>query len=301
MVKESRFKEHIVGIKQKGVLAALKQKDDALRESQAKNKQIAEKLEKLVVERTKDLDEANRKLLRTNAELEQFAFIASHDMQEPLRKIKIFTSRLEDKVKDFLDNESVMYLDKIKHSSERMTRLINDILNYSRLINLDEQFERTNLNETLKEVLDDFELSMEQNKLVIKSESLPVVNAIPLQMNQLFHNVISNSLKFCQDEHPCELTISCRILSPAQIAERRLNAGMPYIEIIFKDNGIGFKQEFAENIFKIFERLHGRDKYEGTGIGLALCRKIVNIHHGDIFAVSAENNGTEMHVILPVG
>jgi signal transduction histidine kinase len=278
----------------------LKQKEYALQQSQEQYKLIAEELEKRVAARTKELAEANLQLQRTNKELEQFAFIASHDMQEPLRKIKNFATRLAHKTKDTLDEVSVSYLDKIKSSSERMTRLINDILNYSRLLDLDEQFEKTDLNEVLDEVLDDFELGIEQKKAIIMHTPLPTLKAIPLQMNQLLHNIIGNGLKFCKDDTPCELNITSRVITQKGISDRKLDAGLSYYEIVFKDNGIGFKQEYADRIFKIFERLHGRDKYEGTGIGLALCRKIMDIHRGDIFVISEINEGTAVHVILPV-
>ncbi len=278
----------------------LKQKENALKESQEQYKLIAKELEERVAERTKDLDEANRNLQHINAELEQFAFIASHDMQEPLRKIKNFTNRLELKMKDSLDEVAVSYIDKIKISSERMTRLINAILNYSRVVNLDEQFGQIDLNKVLEEVTDDFELNIEQKKAIIKSTQLPVIKAIPLQMDQLFHNIVSNSFKFCRDETPCELNITSRALTPEEVVAHNLDADVPHCEIIFKDNGIGFRQDFADNIFRIFERLNGRDKYEGTGIGLALCRKIVNIHRGNIFAISNINDGTAIHVILPM-
>ncbi len=273
----------------------IKQKENALRESEEKYKHISEQLEKLVEERTKDLKEANHTLQRINAELEQFAFVASHDMQEPLRKIKNFTHRLELKA-TALDDTAHGYLKKIKSSSERMTNLINDILNYSRLPHLSEQFVVTDLNEVLKTVLDDLELSLEQRKTLIHAEQLPVIKAIPLQMSQLFYNVIGNSLKFCKEDVPCELKITCKKLSAK---EAGLPGTIPYYRIIIKDNGIGFKQEFSENIFKIFERLHTSQQYDGTGIGLALCKKIVTIHNGKIFAESQPDTGAAIHIILP--
>ena len=220
-------------------------------------------------------------------------------MQEPLRKIKNFTNRLEHKINDSLDEVSMSYLDKIKISSDRMTRLIKAILNYSRLINLDEEFVQTDLNKVLAEVTDDFELNIEQKNTIIKSVILPVIKAIPLQMDQLFHNILSNSFKFCRENTPCELNVTSRSLTSGEAVSQNLDANVPYFEIIFRDNGIGFRQDFADNIFRIFERLNGMDKYEGTGIGLALCRKIVNIHRGKIFAISNVNEGTAIHVVLP--
>ena len=281
-------------------ITGLKQTENQLRESEKQYKQVAAELEKRVEERTKDLREANVALRRTNAELEQFAFIASHDMQEPLRKIKTFSLRLAKKNGDSLDESGKQYLSKIKSSADRMEGLINDVLNYSRFLYSDEQFVKTDLNEVLKNILNDLEIVIEEKKAVIQAEDLPSVTAIPLLMNQLFHNLISNSLKFCKDTEPCKLFITSRALPAKEVAQRKLREDLSYCEIIFKDNGIGFEQEFAETIFNIFKRLNTREKYAGSGIGLALCRKIINTHQGEIFAQSEVNEGTAIHIILPV-
>lgn len=278
----------------------LKQKETALRNSEEKYKQIAEDLEGRVVERTKELQQANTALKHTNEELEEFAFIASHDMQEPLRKIKTFVLRLQERTPELINEKAEFYLSKITNASERMSNLINDILHYSRLSQIDSAFEPTDLNEVLKNVLTDFEVSIEEKGAIIQNEELPIVQAIPLQMNQLFHNLLTNSLKFCRNEIPCEISISSKQLLTEEVLQYGLNEDLSYCEISFKDNGIGFEQKFSENIFRIFERLNTRDKYKGTGIGLALCRKIINKHHGKIFASSTLNEGTVMHVILPI-
>ena len=282
-------------------ITSLKKTENQLRESEKQYKQIAEELEKRVDERTQDLKSANQALQRSNEELEQFAFIASHDMQEPLRKIKTFSQRLAKKNSDVLDDTGKSYLEKIKNSADRMTGLINDVLNYSRFLYIDDQFVKTDLNQVLKDVLDDLEIVIEEKGAQVKSEDLPAVTAIPLLMNQLFHNLISNSLKFCREEESrCVIDIQARSLSPSEAAARHLNESFSYCEITVQDNGIGFKQEFAEAIFSIFKRLNTRDKYEGSGIGLALCRKIINTHRGDIFAKSIVGEGTTIHVILPL-
>lgn len=279
----------------------LKKKENALRDSELKVRQIALALEKRVEARTEELHEANAALRQSNQELEQFAFVASHDMQEPLRKIKTFSQKLENKSRDLLDLDTTLYIDKIKESCSRMEALIKDVLAYSRLTNLEKKFVKTDLNEILKNVLNDFEILIEEKQATIVSDPLLAVMAIPLQMNQLFHNIIGNSLKFTNKDVPCRIEIKSRMLSKEERASKGLIADDLYCEISIADNGIGFKQEFDETIFKIFERLNTRDKYEGSGIGLALCRKIVENHYGKIFVTSKENNGTTFYVMLPVG
>ena len=277
----------------------LKENEKALKESEERYRQIAAELEKRVEERTKDLNEANLSLNRINSELEQFAFIASHDLQEPLRKIRTFSERLETKATT-LDDNAQAYLHKIKNASDRMSTLISNLLTYSRLGYLNKQFEKVPLNEVLKNVLSDFEVTIEQKNAVITSSGLPEIYAVPLQMNQLFHNIIGNSLKFSKTGATCEINITSRNLPSEEIKKYQLNEDLAWCEILFKDNGIGFSQEYAETVFYIFERLNSRDQYEGTGIGLALCKKIVTMHGGKIFAESQENAGTVFHVILPL-
>ncbi|RYZ47487.1 MAG: PAS domain S-box protein [Sphingobacteriales bacterium] len=281
-------------------ITTLKEKENELRESQERFRKAALELEIKVEERTQELKEANEALLRTNAELEQFAFIASHDMQEPLRKIKAFSERLGNKLGPSVDEDARLYLDKIKNASDRMGTLINSILNYSRTSHQANQMEQTDLNEVLAQVLSDFEVRLEEQNTRVDVGTLPLLKAIPMQMNQLFYNLTSNSLKFCGEDSPCHLQISSRRLSAEEAGVHFPDSSQSYCEIVFKDNGIGFSPEFATNIFRIFERLHTRDQYEGTGIGLALCKKIVEMHSGQIFATSELQQGTAIHIILPL-
>jgi two-component system CheB/CheR fusion protein len=256
-------------------------------------------LEQKVKKRTLDLQEINEELARSNSELQQFAYVASHDLQEPLRKIISFSDRLN-KYLDSLPPPANTYIEKISASAQRMTRLIDDLLNFSRISRNARKFVKTDLNEILKEVLVDFELIISQKKAVIKSDELPSIQAIPIQMEQLFHNLISNSLKFSSPETPP--VISILVERPDQEEIRRINGLDPtirYINLIFDDNGIGFDPAYAELIFTIFQRLHEKQDFPGTGIGLALCRKIVNNHRGEIFAFSKEGRGSSFHVILP--
>jgi PAS domain S-box-containing protein len=256
-----------------------------------------DELENMVLERTSELVTSNSALERSNHELEQFAYIASHDLQEPLRKIQTFA----DMVKEHLGEKELTekYFNKIYTSAKRMSTLINDVLNYSRLSKTGEQFIKTDLNKILFDVLSDFELLIEQKQAVISHSNLPVIKGIPLQLHQLFGNLISNSLKF--SEINPKITITAQTLSPKEVQKYpRLLEDRAYIQLTFKDNGIGFEQLHADQIFIIFQRLNNQRTYSGTGIGLALCKKIVDHHDGIITTISEPGFGATFTVILPV-
>lgn len=262
-----------------------------------------QQLEQKVKARTIELENANgklevvnEKLVRSNSDLEQFAYVASHDLQEPLRKIQIFTEMAE---KTVTDDASTGYFEKIHSSARRMTELIKSVLNYSRLSKTGEQFEEVDLNLIIENTKTDFELLITEKKAVIKNDTLPVIQGIPLQLNQLFLNLFSNSLKFSSTDPV--ITISSRILSDKETRDYDFlhGAKVPFVEIIFKDNGIGFEQQYADQIFTIFQRLHDKRSYEGTGIGLALCKKIVENHHGFIAAKSELGKGAAFYIYLP--
>lgn len=249
----------------------------------------AEELEKKVEERTAEL-------LRKNSELEQFAYVASHDLQEPLRKIRTFSELLQKSLQKGTPVNN--YFDKIQSSAERMAQLINDVLNYSRLSNTEGQFVTTDLNTILKQVKVDFDLLIEQKQAVIKDNCLPVVKGIPLQLEQLFINLIGNSLKF-SDKQPFISVTGSALPESERLLYPELQQNIPYVKLEFTDNGIGFEQQFAEKIFTIFQRLNEKKLYAGTGIGLALCKKIVENHHGVIRATGRPNEGATFTVILP--
>lgn len=254
--------------------------------------------QKKLVDYQQRLEEKIKELNLSNHELEQFAYIASHDLQEPLRKIITFSSLLGTRLKD-IEPESRMYLDKIIASSKRMTTLINDVLDYSQVARSNEGFKITNLNEILETIKTDFEVLLEQKNAVIHNTGLPSVKGIPQQLTQLFSNLISNALKFCEN-NPV-ITISSREISGDETKQlRNLDQHASYIEISFMDNGIGFEQEYAEQIFTIFQRLNGRSEYSGTGIGLAICKRIAENHRGHIKADAALNQGATFKVYLPV-
>ena len=262
---------------------------------------FAEALEKQVLERTYSLHQANMGLRHSNENLEQFAYIASHDLQEPLRKIRTFSTLLQDKYNQDFSPPARELVAKIITSSDRMSTLIQGVLNFSKILHGDAAFEQVDLNDILSEIIGDFELMIAEKKALIYRARLPVIEAISLQLNQLFFNLIANSLKFSRADVSPVITITSGLLTPAQVAaHKELSARLSYCEISFKDNGIGFKQEYAEQIFMIFHRLHGREQYSGTGIGLALCRKIVLNHNGAIAVVAHENDGALFRIILPL-
>jgi PAS domain S-box-containing protein len=261
--------------------------------------------EQLIQTHTETLWKKNVELEHLNKSLDQFASIASHDLQEPLRKIKTFTALLKSKCGTTLSAESNELIDKIKRSSERMSLLINDVLNFSRIVNMENMFVKTDLGQLLDNTLKDFDMLILEKSASVQIGQLPVVEAIPSQINQLFYNLVGNALKFSKAGRPASLSISSRIL-PAEETENEFNLGfnlnrkLSYSEITFKDNGIGFEQQFADQIFSIFERLNNQEQYSGTGIGLALCRKIAQHHHGGIRAEGKENGGAIFYVVLPL-
>jgi len=262
-------------------------------------KLFEEKLAKEVADRTLDLSAANNQLQKSNAELEQFAYVASHDLQEPLRKIRTFATMLRDGTSDLTEKNS-NYINKIMASSERMSSLINDILNFSKLAQTDFSYVSVDLEEILKNVMQDLEMDFEAKNVSIVKDVLPVIEAIPIQMNQLFFNLMSNSLKFAKEEVPLEIQIKVNEFPASKMIDyKNLNNKLQYIEMIFIDNGIGFDQQYGEKIFNIFQRLNNRS-FAGSGIGLALCRRIVHSHYGEIFASSSENKGAAFHILLPL-
>lgn len=254
------------------------------------------KNEILIIEANKELAEKNTALEKTNRELEQFARIASHDLQEPLRKIQTFSNMLKGKVGNKEAIES--YLERISVSAERMQTLVRDVLNYSRTSHLEEKFEAVDLNNIIENAKHDFELLIEEKHAVIKYKNLPTVKGIPLLFSQLFSNLISNALKF-SSKNPV-IQISSSKAADAEVRQHlQLDPQKKYHHIVFKDNGIGFEEEYAEQIFAIFQRLHGRQDYSGTGIGLALVKKIVENHEGIITATGKPNKGARFDIYLP--
>ena len=236
----------------------------------------------------------NIHLLETaNRELDRFAFMASHDLQEPLRKIRTFGDLLTMKFKDQLDNEAKGYIGRIQNAAERMQTLIKDILAFSRVSDEKDNFIRSDLNLILQEVLIDLDGAVQEKQATITIDTLPAIDVNPGLIRPLFFNLIGNALKYCKKDVLPVITIrNIRQLAEAPRPE--------YCRIAVEDNGIGFDQSYAEQVFDMFRRLHVNKDYEGTGIGLALCKKIVEKHHGFISAESQPNVGSVFTVTLPV-
>jgi len=262
---------------------------------------FSKELEKKVLERTYSLNKANAELNYSNESLEQFAYIASHDLQEPLRKIRTFSGLLQDNFTEEMSPVAQDLVSKISRSSERMSTLIREVLDFSRILHDDLAFEKVNLDHVVSDIIDDFDLIITEKKAVFRCDKLPVIEAIPVQIKQLFSNLIGNSLKFSKESASPVITISSEMLSDKErMNYKTLAQGVPYCRISIKDNGIGFEQQYADQIFLIFHRLHGRIEYTGTGIGLALCKKIVVNHNGEISAYSNETDGALFQILLPL-
>lgn len=241
-------------------------------------------------------------LRRSNENLQQFASIASHDLQEPLRKLRLFASVLL-RYKEQLPDEAKELLSKIHLTSERMSQLIREILQYSKISYGIKDFVAADLDAILQVVLTDLDLQIkETGALIDYPGSLPRIQAIPRQIHQLFYNLLTNALKFRKEGVTPVIRIMTRTVLPEEIqANPALKHDREYLQIIISDNGIGFDRQFAEQIFQIFERLHSTEEFEGTGVGLALCKKIAENHQGHIFAISTPGQGAAFHLLLPFG
>jgi two-component system, LuxR family, sensor kinase FixL len=237
----------------------------------------------------------SKKLEVSNKELQEFASVAAHDLQEPLRKIQAFSDRLKSKAKGTLNEESIDYLDRIQNSASRMQTLINDLLSYSRVTTKAQPFAQVDLNVALKQVVSDLVVRIEQANGKVEVDKLPNIDADPTQIHQLFQNLISNGLKFHKPNVPPIVKVSAKVLEQSP-----LGRSGPACQITVEDNGIGFDEKYLDRIFTIFQRLHGRGEYEGTGIGLAVCRKIVDRHAGVITAASQPDSGAKFIITLPM-
>jgi PAS domain S-box-containing protein len=255
--------------------------EDALRRSH-------DELEKRVAQRTAELFRINLELERSNQALQDFTSIASHDLQEPLRKIETFSERLKKRYASSLGEEGCDYLERMQNASRRMKALIESLLDYSRVTTRAEPFVKVDLQEVAQSVLVDLEVRIEAEHGTVQIGELPIIEADPNQIHQLFQNLIGNALKYHDEKRPV-----------VQVYSRNLNNGT--FEVHFKDNGIGFDMEHVERIFAPFLRLHGKSSnYAGTGMGLAICKKIVERHGGSITAESKPGEGSTFIVTLPL-
>ena len=240
----------------------------------------------------KALQKSTAKLEASNRELQEFAYIASHDLQEPLRKINAFGDRLSSKYADSLPSQAQDYLRRMQNAATRMQQLIEDLLALSRITTRGRPFVEVDLMKVVNEVIDDLETTISESNGQVDVAPLPTIVADRTQMRQLFQNTIANALKFSRKGVPPVVKVASRSLVDD---ENRVSQ----IEITIQDNGIGFKEKYLDRIFQPFQRLHGRTKYAGTGMGLAICRKIVERHNGSITATSVPEEGTTMIITLP--
>jgi PAS domain S-box-containing protein len=244
------------------------------------------------------IEQKNTELEKMNKELESFAYISSHDLQEPLRKIQTFVSRISEQEENNLSDKGKDMFNRMQEAAKRMQQLIQDLLAYSRTKTQERIFEKTDLNKVLQEVLEDFEEELKGKNAIIEATELCEANIIPFQFRQLLFNLIGNALKFSKPNIPPHIKIKSEITLGIKLNDERLSPKDIYCHITFSDNGIGFEQQYSEKIFEVFKRLHGRD-HPGTGIGLAIVKKIVDNHHGIITTTSTVGNGTTFNIFIP--
>ncbi len=249
-----------------------------------------------------DLEKKVEALNRSNAELEQFAYVASHDLQEPLRKIRAFADRLLMRQREQLTEDGQAMLDKIANAAERMQGLINDLLTFSRMVSRTDKLQTVSLNEVVDEVKSDLSEVIAERQVSIDVQSLPTLQGYPSQIRQLFLNLLSNALKFTRADVLPVIQITYRKVEGSEIVtlDSDLKKEQSYHRIQIIDNGIGFEPEYAEKIFVIFQRLHAKSAYGGTGIGLAICRRVVTNHEGYILAEGKPGEGAIFTIYLPI-
>jgi two-component system CheB/CheR fusion protein len=277
----------------------LKEKE-TLHKDIREHKADKEELELAVKRRTRQLEKKNMELENLNKDLTAFTYVSSHDLQEPLRKIRNFASVLIQEEKR-LSKDGKMYLQSTYDTAKRMQALIEDLLKYSRTKNADRKFERTDLNTILTEVKRDFEDIIKEKKAVIKAGKLGEAKIIPFQFRQLIHNLVGNSLKFSKPRKAPLITFKSETVKGDKLTIEKLSSKINYLHIIYTDNGIGFEPEYNERIFEVFQRLHSQEQYQGTGMGLAICKRIVENHNGIITANGQLNKGVRFDIYIPAG
>lgn len=269
-------------------------------------KNAARNLEAQVAERTDELKvlnhllvDQNMRLERNNEALGSFSYVASHDLQEPLRKIGTFLQLILQRDGDQLSSTSKDFAKRISTATKRMQDLIESLLNYSRVDVAEIVLETTDLNVLYAEVRNNIQDLADEVKATIEVPHLPTLQVVPVQIQQLFVNLLSNSIKYCRAEVPCKITIGAEKAKPEEVKAFGGNPVKTYWKFTFKDNGIGFDQQHAKEIFDLFHRLHGKHEYAGTGIGLGICKRIVSNHRGYIDAIGVPGEGATFRVYLP--
>ncbi len=259
---------------------------------------LIKQLQKEIAERERaeaEIQDYARKLEESNKELNAFAHTASHDLQEPLRKINAYGELLAEEYGNVVDEEGKKYIQSMQRAATRMQSLITALLSYSRITTKGEPFVPVDLNTVMQETVDDLQVRLKETEGKVECKNLPTIDGDPVQMRQLFTNIVGNSLKYKKDDLSPLVKVSARIKKPGQN-----QPGQKQCILTVEDNGIGFDQKYSEKIFTIFQRLHGRNEYEGTGIGLALCSKIVKRHGGTISADAIPGEGATFTIKLPL-
>jgi PAS domain S-box-containing protein len=277
-----------------------KENEKLVRESEDRYRSLAEELEKLVLEKTEDLSQLNKELQRSNIELEQFAYVASHDLQEPLRKIRIFGKMVLEENSENLSNSGRDYLVRMVSAADRMHNLIEALLDFSRTATTYQELEQRNINDLIDEVKKELQDIIEEKNAEIEVALIPELPVIPFQFKQMLFNVIGNSLKYAKEEIPPLIKISATTMKGEKTGQKSAVPGMEYCKLTIADNGIGFEPQYKEKIFGLFQRLHGRNEYSGAGLGLAICKKIAKNHNGFISAESEAGKGTSIHIFIPL-
>ncbi len=257
-------------------------------------------LEKQVRERTRQLAENNLELAKINKELQSFAYISSHDLQEPLRKIQTFASRIMESENEHLSEKGKDLFMRMQKSAERMQSLIDDLLAYSRTHTHEGDLKLVNLRTIIEQVKQDLQEEIQKIHATVTTGEMCEINVIPFQLQQLFSNLISNSLKFANPEKILQITINTEQVKGSQLPNLNLDDGTTYCHITVADNGIGFESQYNEQIFELFQRLHGKNQYRGTGIGLAIVKRITENHNGIIIASGEPGKGATFNIYLPL-
>jgi light-regulated signal transduction histidine kinase (bacteriophytochrome) len=273
-------------------VTASRQAEEALRESESRFRVLADSLELQVAGRTRELQ-------RSNQDLQQFAHVASHDLKEPVRKILIFGNRVKEELPSLSQEKLLEYISKIESAAHRMYSMINGVLLYSTINAAGQEAERVDVNLAIRGISSDLEITITEKKARIVYHDLPPVKGSSVLVFQLFYNLISNALKFSRDGIPPVIEIEQAALFPGELEEQHLQQNKGFVKLQVKDNGIGFRDSEKVVIFEAFLRLHSKDKYEGSGLGLSLCKKIAERHGGAIKASGAEEQGAVFTVILP--
>lgn len=283
-------KTHQLQLQEKRLLATNKSL-----QKQIEERKISEEKVRLL---NQQLTENNAHLLQMNEELDQFAYMASHDLQEPLRKIQMFSDKIL--VTKQHDEETEKYFSRIISASQRMQSLINNLLDFSRHSMISSDFKKTDLNKLVKETLSELEIDIENSKGQIHYSDLPVISGVPALLQQLFYNLLSNAIKFRKKNVPPVINIKAEKMKAADLSafNSQLN-GKNYYKITVSDNGIGFDNKHREDVFKVFKRLHSYQEYEGTGVGLSICKKIIEKHGGFITVESIVDEGSSFIIGLP--